>query len=287
MEFNLAIRLKIRFNQFRYHSQTSIPFLSGDAFKNLCDIVIEEKRDLGKANLFHEKDKLVFCKSELLEDLLESMPKSSQIKCLIAGNSDRDFGYEIDGLLKRVQKTFLQNSLISNNESVFTLPIGLENLRLGINGIPRNLAPSSPFSEKKDMVLVGPFSASHSSRVNFLDSEEYARPPFTRVANFMSPRNYSELARSYKYVLCPRGNGIDTHRFWETLYRGSIPIVERSEWSQSLRKHDLPFIEIETLSPEKIVSKLEEANNSSAFEDFSPRSVEALWIDYWERLFRK
>jgi hypothetical protein len=31
--------------------------------------------------------------------------------------------------------------------------------------------------------------------------------------------------RDHEYILCPRGNGIDTHRLWETLYMGSIPIV--------------------------------------------------------------
>jgi hypothetical protein len=33
--------------------------------------------------------------------------------------------------------------------------------------------------------------------------------------------------KAHTFVLCPRGNGIDTHRLWETLYMGSIPIVKR------------------------------------------------------------
>jgi hypothetical protein len=33
--------------------------------------------------------------------------------------------------------------------------------------------------------------------------------------------------RNHSFVLCPRGNGVDTHRLWETLYMGSIPIVKR------------------------------------------------------------
>jgi len=33
--------------------------------------------------------------------------------------------------------------------------------------------------------------------------------------------------RNHTFVLCPRGNGIDTHRVWETLYMGSIPIVKK------------------------------------------------------------
>jgi hypothetical protein len=39
---------------------------------------------------------------------------------------------------------------------------------------------------------------------------------------------YLEDIRNHNFVLCPRGNGIDTHRLWETLYMGSIPIVQHN-----------------------------------------------------------
>ena len=38
---------------------------------------------------------------------------------------------------------------------------------------------------------------------------------------------YLRDLRNHAFVLCPRGNGVDTHRMWETLYMGSIPIVRR------------------------------------------------------------
>ena len=40
-------------------------------------------------------------------------------------------------------------------------------------------------------------------------------------------RNYLQEIRDSKFVICPRGNGIDTHRMWEALYLGSIPIVKK------------------------------------------------------------
>ena len=33
--------------------------------------------------------------------------------------------------------------------------------------------------------------------------------------------------KEHVFVLCPRGNGLDTHRLWETLYMNRIPIVRR------------------------------------------------------------
>ena len=48
------------------------------------------------------------------------------------------------------------------------------------------------------------------------------------IENSISGRtNFLREIRNNTFVLCPRGNGVDTHRMWETLYMGSIPIVKR------------------------------------------------------------
>ena len=36
--------------------------------------------------------------------------------------------------------------------------------------------------------------------------------------------NYLKCLSSYKFAICPEGNGIDTHRFHECLYLKTIPI---------------------------------------------------------------
>lgn len=51
---------------------------------------------------------------------------------------------------------------------------------------------------------------------------------------------YLTSIRNHSFTLCPRGNGVDTHRLWETLYMGSIPIVREDithrDWT------DLPIL---------------------------------------------
>jgi len=37
---------------------------------------------------------------------------------------------------------------------------------------------------------------------------------------------YLDNIYNHKFVVCPEGNGIDTHRIWEVLYMESIPITE-------------------------------------------------------------
>jgi len=39
---------------------------------------------------------------------------------------------------------------------------------------------------------------------------------------------WHETLGDHRLVLCPRGNGLDTHRAWETLYIGRIPVVAAS-----------------------------------------------------------
>ena len=43
----------------------------------------------------------------------------------------------------------------------------------------------------------------------------------------LDKKSYLENLRKFSFILCPWGNGIDTHRLWETLYSGSIPITKK------------------------------------------------------------
>lgn len=45
---------------------------------------------------------------------------------------------------------------------------------------------------------------------------------------------------NYKFCLCPRGNGIDTHRMWEAVLLGCIPIVKK--YHAHMYDEELPVI---------------------------------------------
>lgn len=65
------------------------------------------------------------------------------------------------------------------------------------------------------------------------------------------PEYLKELASHY-FCLCIRGNGIDTHRFWEALYLGVIPVIINNKTTRSsnfihyLQRLQIPFYAIET-----------------------------------------
>jgi Exostosin family len=51
---------------------------------------------------------------------------------------------------------------------------------------------------------------------------------------------YVQGLRSHPFCLSPRGNGIDTHRTWECLYAGCIPIVQKTDALREFK--DLPIL---------------------------------------------
>lgn len=46
--------------------------------------------------------------------------------------------------------------------------------------------------------------------------------------------DFLSKSRSHDMVLCPEGNGFDTHRFWETLYMGGVPVVVKNPYLNPL-----------------------------------------------------
>ena len=48
-------------------------------------------------------------------------------------------------------------------------------------------------------------------------------------------REYLQELAEHRFCLCIRGNGIDTHRFWESLYLGVIPVIINNNDTDNLK----------------------------------------------------
>jgi hypothetical protein len=165
---------------------------------------------------------------------------------------------------------------------IFTLPIGIENFRWGVNGHPRLMRTRST-AQKLNKILAGPFGNTHPERNKVLERLSQVASGVNILNECISPRKLARLMVNYRYVAAVRGNGVDTHRLWEALYRGAVPIIKRDDWSKSLHFLDLPIIEIldwDSRQFSTIVAK----NN---YKSFDPSEIEALWMPYWEEKIRQ
>jgi hypothetical protein len=264
----------------------SSPYLSGDAFAEIADVVIGGPKWRVKNPTPAEISgaKIIYCRSDLLQNFLDTVQVQINAKIIIAGNSDHEFHKQLDNVPDSVSTLFLQNSFISDNKRIFTLPIGIENFRFGVNGHPRLMRSNLKLSSKRRIILFGPFSNTHPLRLEILKRFSLAEGPWEILKGRWSPRNYAKVSRDFKWVASVRGNGIDTHRLWETLYRGSIPVVFHDNWSDSLSYLGLPIILVESWEPK---AAREIVLNDLYKTVSSPKQFEALWMPYWRDLIQK
>ena len=281
--YSLLQRVAIKGRQVAYKNRVSEPYLSGAAFANLADLVIRDEIDLKAFSELHLIPRVTFCRSDLVTQLRNKHVKHNSGQILIAGNGDFDFNDTASLPHGSFQTFYLQNSSISDNKQIFTLPIGVENLSLGINGLPKNLVSTQDWKTKSKKVMVGPFSPTHQERQDLLKKAGDSEGVFQIVEGPISPRKFAKLMLQFRYVACPRGNGMDTHRFWETLYRGSVPVVKRSKWSESLLTLKIPFVVVEDWDETPNVIEAFE----KSFTGFNPKNVGALWTDYWRKKLAK
>ena len=80
---------------------------------------------------------------------------------------------------------------------------------------------------------------------------------FDHMGNFLKynisrDEFYTNLSRS-KFVICPRGNALDTFRFYDSIYAGAIPIVVKQYFHNSYFFKDVPIL---FLDDEKDFGKL-------------------------------
>lgn len=84
---------------------------------------------------------------------------------------------------------------------------------------------------------------------------------------------YKEKLESHKFILCPPGNGLDTHRMWEALYLNTVPVVEKNICSDMYS--DLPIIYYENIEEINIDTLNAKYNNLNFTNDM-------LFIKWWE-----
>jgi len=171
--------------------------------------------------------KRIFVKTDDIQHFYERFQNNLEDKIIITHNSD----YEIDRQgfgqhIKKVKRQYSQNCsfLDEENDKLVPIPIGIENRMWFDHDILHRVRKRQDIPKTKGVYFF--FSlGTHPSRPVCYDA---LRSKFE--FNTGRPREdyFVELKR-HRYAICPRGNGIDTHRLWECLYLDVIPIMLKSD----------------------------------------------------------
>jgi len=197
--------------------------------------IIHKSFDISSGNVIFSSLEYI----EILFGILKSQKKLCDLT-LITHQSDRSVK---ESLFKKrpdsINKWFAINIEFSHKDLI-PIPLGLSNLH------PKNLNEddiSFVESEKSKLLYINfQENTNYNHRrglYDYFDNKEwcYKKIPNLSIKEFSRDLNFS------KFILCPWGNGIDTHRIWESLYSGSYPITKSHVNFESLKELPILFVD--------------------------------------------
>ena len=244
----------------------------GERFQQICDFDFRSPKVMSGV-----KNYVVYSKSDYYSEALNYISQNTQYNfVLITHNSDRSV--DPIGLPVNLVHWYGQN-LNCNHPKLSPLPIGLENphwhpgkmgqLRfqrenVSYRRLNKGFAQFNPNTNKQ--ARVGMLQELNESGIDY---------DWIPAVNGRDFDKYVTNLLLYKFCFCPRGNGIDTHRLWEALYMGCIPVIKNYRTHQ-FENSDLPIIFLD---------------NWSDFDpDMNPESLnfnsEMLTMTYWKNKIR-
>ena len=72
--------------------------------------------------------------------------------------------------------------------------------------------------------------------------EELSEIDIVDTKYFDSTKEYYENLNSYMFAICPEGNGVDTHRIWESLILKVMPVVVLNSFTKNLKNNSVPCL---------------------------------------------
>jgi len=234
--------------------------ISGEGLQELADVYMGHPEDFAYNPRIHQQSQkqvcldslptlynnppLVFCYSHRVNELYEKISFFQNKFVLMTHNSDP--GIEsFHPLLSspNLVKWYAQNVAIFHPKIV-PLPIGIANKQWahGVQFLEFMESHKDPrFPKTEDVFFHFTIGTNEGARRPCYDTLTARGLPF--LPSLSPMENLNRLA-TYRYCVCPPGNGLDTHRFWEALYLHCVPIVVDSPWARVVKYHypDLPMV---------------------------------------------
>lgn len=260
--------------------------LTRQQFENLniqnCEILSQDERAVFyKLNKFNLKENdIIFTNYKLVNELFFHLKKAREFKNITLITNQQDEMIQKSLYSKKpncISRWFSINVEHSANDLI-VLPLGLSN-----DYSPKNPNADDFFklyknmSESKDISLYinHRTNTNMSARKDIYDIFKNKEWAVIDEPN-LQINTYLENIQKNLFVLCPWGNGVDTHRVWETLYSGSIPVIKKHKTYSTLENLPVLFIDdFEEINLD-LLTKFAEKFYSNNYD------YEKLKMNYWE-----
>jgi hypothetical protein len=184
---------------------------------------------------------IIFCYGHRIQTLFEKLHFFKNKFTLITHNSDENIIQTsiVSSILEfPLLKIWYAQNVCFSHPKLEILPIGMAN-RQWSHGNMSYFDRNSIITKSEHIYFQFTISTNQRARSECYN-ELIHKVPFL---SFIDPVGYHELLSKHQFCICPEGNGVDTHRFWEALYVKTIPIVLKNDFITVVQeKLKLPMV---------------------------------------------
>jgi hypothetical protein len=215
-------------------SETS-PYLSCDSYCLKCDFQVP--RGISETEFLTSLFKISSQKSIFIPGRFVGIASQyferirPSFETIIVGDDDNTQSVESLERLAIYSKRVFSVNLISQSDKIKSIPLGIESPSYRSGGRLRNFSKSPSIDiENRPLNFLIAWNNETNISKRLLALKEFEKSKSTRIVRKRIPAQVvHKLMRKTLFVPCPAGNGLDTHRIWESLYLGAIPLVLRED----------------------------------------------------------
>lgn len=263
--------------------------ISGNALATLCDHVfsqtlVDQTSNSGYRIFLNpnvvekiESGQTVFVKTDYLLDFFRMIRTRSNL-CnvkLVTHDSDKIIDHNITRNIPTCISRMFSMNVCTNDSRIVPIPIGIANDYCSITLKPN--VQKRPSAKGTKALIACNIKNNLKERLPLYTHKFDSN--VTVIKDLVDVMEYEQLLNDYDFVFCPEGNGPDTHRVWETLYMGKIPIVKNSIWNSTFR--NLPILFVDNFLDCNEMTRANFVNSN-----FLNLALDKSTLVYWKELIR-
>jgi hypothetical protein len=213
---------------------SSYPYLCSDTYLAKSQYSILDQQALN--HFLSRPDSKIDYKSlyivgEMVQELIKAKTLMPKIKTLIIMESDTtQYESELASLYPYVEKIY-SNNLIGSSSRCKPIPLGLERQAYRSAGRLNNFKQQSLIKrDKRSIEFMIAWNDKTNPNRNIYRRQFKDDSRCLIVENRLHANTIHRLIKKSRFVPCPAGNGLDTHRVWEAIYLGAVPVILESEF---------------------------------------------------------
>lgn len=198
---------------------------------------LEQIIEFNRFSELHDGKRIIFCKTDFLGEEFNYINSLQNEVVLITGNSDYAITDKHAVYMPKNVKVWYAQNCLTWHPKIQPIPMGIENKNFSHRD-GHGIGYTDRVTEKELLLSRNMFHIFPEKGIyaNFqINTNAQHRVPVMNACKEIEYIDWEEPTLSleefftkilhYQMVVCPAGNGLDTHRLWEVLYSDRIPII--------------------------------------------------------------